>query len=458
MCETCIDAEDAADQIINLKAKYDSEDVTTWSEDDQLRYQVWHTLVMLADAHQKLAKHQHDVFMRQCENVQPKQIVACADYKAKVMLGQRQKQRNSEYYEIPLRSLLGVTLMIHPSDFEKVRDVLQDQLQVYDPTGELDQPVQLQVEEIEVEAVDRRGKTREKHGDPQQPIQRNVKKVWRVHFEFLSEIVSQNGWQTIQCFKKLFEHPLLQALNPNRIDLWMDNGSHFKNKELYAYFAKLRAFQMCWHHFAPCHGKSVCDTRFAILQHWFNQEILTSKTGMNNLQDVIAVIQHAQQESNRARLQEGKRPIISFQVIVDVPEMPKNVTILQFAGVRAFYSFIVRVDRAGKHFVYAATFTDLNEDGAAVLASYNRLDAQFEDTERVGKLTRGLPDPEAPHSLLKAQVAVESEQRSQKQRCKVNDSQFIAESVQQLVRDTARTSDQRHASFNHHLIDSSRFR
>lgn len=66
MCETCIDADDAADQINNLKAKYDSEDVATWSEDDQLRYKVWHTLVSLADAHQALAKHQHDVFAQQC--------------------------------------------------------------------------------------------------------------------------------------------------------------------------------------------------------------------------------------------------------------------------------------------------------------------------------------------------------------------------------------------------------
>ena len=437
-CETCIDAEDATDSINTLAAKYEDDNPATWSEEDQLRYQVWSSLVSLADAHRALAKHQHDMFSRQCTEVKPKQVIMCADYKAKVMLGQRREQRSSEFYTIPLRSLLGITLLIHPSDFEKVRDVLRENLQGYDPTSEIDPPVAVRVEEVEVQ--DQRGKTRHKRSEPQRPLQLNVKKVWKVHFEFLCDVVSQNGWQTIKCFEELFQHPLFRALRPDVVDLWMDNGSHFKNKELYGYFAGIRGFQMRWHHFAPCHGKSVCDTRFAILQHWFNDQILTSKVGMNSLIDVQNVIQQAQHTRNQSRIQEGKRPIVSFQIIVDVPDMPPTARILQFNGVRGQYSFIVKVERQ-KHYVYSASFTDLSDDGAVVEASFKKLDAKMELVQRkVTDLIRGLPDPEAPASLKKAQIAIASEELSQKQRCRLGDTRFTAESIQASISTTTATS------------------
>ena len=428
MCETCVDAEEAADEIHKCALSYNSEDPQTWGDEDQMRYKVWSTVVALADAHQRLAKHQREAFEHHCKNVRPGHIVLCVDWKAKVMLGQKLKQLGREFYQIPMRSLLGVTLIIHPEDFERISHLVTEKLGGYLFNIEVQAPADVRIDEVE---VDRRGKTRTRNGDAPAEKQPVYKRAWKVHFELVTEVVAQNGWHTIECFKALFQHEFVRALAPKGIDLWMDNGAHFKNKEVYAYLADQEIIS--WHHFAPCHGKSVCDTRFATIQHWFNQHVLTSPVAMNSVEDVVQVIARGQAECNASNVRQGVRPTISFQQVVQVDraDMPAKVEILQFDGVRALFSFVVR-----KGLVWSSSYTDVQITAATkkLPAPYQKLKASRQTVDRLVKeLVHGLPDPLPSTAVENLEVIAKAQLKAQSQRLRAGDDTFVADVVKQKV-------------------------
>ena len=294
------------------------------------------SLVQAADAHRNFARDQQKAFAEQVENVKPGRIICVVDYKAKVILGQSSVQVGHEFYECPMRSLLGFTLFVHPDDFDKVKAAFPLELHGYrverevEPEangGGVNQPAQA--------PKDNRGK---KRGAPQpQP----VRKPWKIHFEFVFDIVSQNGWQTIAGIRALFEHPFVRALAPLGFTFWMDNGSHFKNKEVARFFSDCADFEISWNHFAAHHGKNVEDTRFAAVQQFFDEHCNTESGSMRSSAEVVDVIKKGQARINANRVKNEKRPTIAFQQVVQVPQMPQTADILQFPDIRALHCFVI---------------------------------------------------------------------------------------------------------------------
>lgn len=419
-CEPCYHANQGRKELDRLKLKYDNAPIATWTEYDRQLYETMESHIDAVDKHREFVNHQHTKCKYMMQSVQPGRLVAVMDYKAKINLGESRVQLNHEFYEAPMRSLLGVTVMVNPDDFERVlRDPAHSGLLMmenYRVENEID-PEQAPVGPA-IPPSDRRGtaRTLAAVGPATKPY--TSRKPWKVHFEFVFDVVSQNGFQTIQGLKAFFEHPLIKALQPQKVDFWSDNGSHFKNKEVYRYFSDLKQPNVEWHHFAPKHGKSVCDTRFATLSNWFNSYKLTEAGCMRSSQDIIQVIGEFQLRSNKCRVQQNQRPIISFQEFVPVGEMPAKADILQFNGARALFSYSVdpRTREVSAALSTGDDISDVSFDRKTVPRS-------------VANLTKGLPNPVDSVSLKCQSMALKSITKLQKQRRLLGDNQFVSPSI-----------------------------
>ena len=376
------------------------------------------SLVQAADAHRNFARDQQKAFAEQVENVKPGRIICVVDYKAKVILGQSSVQVGHEFYESPMRSLLGFTLFVHPDDFDEVKAAFPLELHGYrverevEPEangGGVNQPAQA--------PKDNRGK---KRGAPQpQP----VRKPWKIHFEFVFDIVSQNGWQTIAGIRALFEHPFVRALAPLGFTFWMDNGSHFKNKEVARFFSDCADFEISWNHFAAHHGKNVEDTRFAAVQQFFDEHCNTESGSMRSSAEVVDVIKKGQARINANRVKNEKRPTIAFQQVVQVPQMPQTADILQFPDIRALHCFVI--DPATRQ---VSAYLQTNATVAA------NIDFEPITVDRTLKtLTVGHPNPLDPASLEHQQLTLKSVTGLQVQRRKLGDDKYVCAAVKQAV-------------------------
>ena len=375
------------------------------------------SLVQAADAHRNLAKDQQKAFAEQVENVTPRRHICVVDYKAKVILGQSSVQVGHEFYESPMRSLLGFTLFVHPDDFERVRAAFPLELHGYRVEREVAPVVNGEVNQPAQAPKDNRGK---KRGAPQpQP----VRKPWKIHFEFVFDIVSQNGWQTIAGIRALFEHPFVRALAPLGFTFWMDNGSHFKNKEVARFFSDCADFEISWNHFAAHHGKNVEDTRFAAVQQFFDEHCNTESGSMRSSAEVVDVIKKGQARINANRVKNEKRPTIAFQQVVQVPQMPQTADILQFPDIRALHCFVI--DHATRQ---VSAYLQTN---AAVAAN---IDFEPITVDRTLKtLTVGHPNPLDPASLEHQQLTLKSVTGLQVQRRKLGDDKYVCAAVKQAV-------------------------
>ena len=375
------------------------------------------SLVQAADAHRNLAKDQQKAFAEQVENVTPRRHICVVDYKAKVILGQSSVQVGHEFYESPMRSLLGFTLFVHPDDFERVRAAFPLELHGYRVEREVAPVVNGEVNQPAQAPKDNRGK---KRGAPQpQP----VRKPWKIHFEFVFDIVSQNGWQTIAGIRALFEHPFVRALAPLGFTFWMDNGSHFKNKEVARFFSDCADFEISWNHFAAHHGKNVEDTRFAAVQQFFDEHCNTESGSMRSSAEVVDVIKKGQARINANRVKNEKRPTIAFQQVVQVPQMPQTADILQFPDIRALHCFVI--DPATRQ---VSAYLQTNATVAA------NIDFEPITVDRTLKtLTVGHPNPLDPASLENQQLTLKSVTGLQVQRRKLGDDKYVCEAVKQAV-------------------------
>ena len=120
-CDICFSAHPARTKMAGYVKKYpEGTDITEWDNDDQLIYLSLESLLESVDKHRELVKHQRNACKEQIQDAQPGRVIAIMDYKAKVILGKSKIQLGHEFYESPMRSLLGVTLLIHPDDIERV--------------------------------------------------------------------------------------------------------------------------------------------------------------------------------------------------------------------------------------------------------------------------------------------------------------------------------------------------
>lgn len=381
--------------------------------------EVLKSLCEAAEAHKNLAKHQQDACAEQARLVRPRRPVCIMDYKAKVILGLSCVQLGHEFYESPMRSLLGFTLFVHPDDFERVRHMLPSlELHGYRVDHEVAPDVNPAPQQAAQAQQDGRGKHR---GRVHEPIPR---KPWKIHFEFVFDEVSQNGWQTIAGIRALFEHEFVRALDPLGFTFWMDNGSHFKNKELARYFCDFANFDITWNHFAAQHGKNVEDTRFAIIQHFFNTYCNTFDGSMRSSNDIVNVIKAEQLKINKTRVCGGKRPVISFQQVVPVPPIPQTADILQFDDIRALHSFVI--DPVTKRL---DAFLQTNAETS--------VDLTFESVtvpRKVKQMIVGHPNPVDPASLEGQTKTLKTVTKAQIQRRKLGDKEFICDSVKNALR------------------------
>lgn len=370
-----------------------------------------------AEAHKNFAKEQQNVFSEQIKSVLRRRPVCVVDYKAKVILGQSYVQIGHEFYESPMRSLLGFTLYIHPDDFDRVRAALPLELHGYRIEQEVDPAAEAAPDQPAQAPHDRRGKNRQADQPPP------VRKPWKIHFEFVFDVVSQNGWQTIAGIRALLQHEFVQALDPLGFTFWMDNGSHFKNKEVARFFADCGDYDIAWNHFAAQHGKNVQDTRFSAIQQFFDLHCNTENGSMRSSDEIVQVIKSGQTTVNKKRAKSNKRPTIAFQQVVQVPPMPETADILQFDDIRVLHSFVI--DRATRK---VSAFLQTNSQSPANL--------DFEPVtvaRKVKTLTVGHPNPLDPASVEHQKQTLKSLTGLQVQRRKLGDDKFVCNAVKTAV-------------------------
>ena len=96
-------------------------------------------------------------------------------------------------------------------------------------------------------------------------------KVYKVYFTILSKILNHGAKIAIDILKNcVLNHKIFEEFAIKNIDLWVDNGPHFRSKELLHYLLLHDTFQFKVNYFAPYHGKSHCDQHFGVINRFYN--------------------------------------------------------------------------------------------------------------------------------------------------------------------------------------------
>jgi hypothetical protein len=122
----------------------------------------------------------------------------------------------------------------------------------------------------------------------------------------------------------------------------MDNcPNQFKTKELFGYFAGQKKYlNLDWNFFIEYHGKNPCDTRFSQISTMLKDH----NTDPNNFRittthEVVKVISTQQKLHNEWREVSKKEPILSTQIILNVPKPSLEKNILNIKDFLFLHSF-----------------------------------------------------------------------------------------------------------------------
>ena len=94
----------------------------------------------------------------------------------------------------------------------------------------------------------------------------------KIVYTYLSEIITHNGFYTLECAKKFFKQDFLSGITS--IKFWSDGGPHFKCREFVYGMLDPCSYQQDLtdihvNFFAPCHGKSEVDGQFGVFTNNF---------------------------------------------------------------------------------------------------------------------------------------------------------------------------------------------
>jgi hypothetical protein len=181
-----------------------------------------------------------------------------------------------------------------------------------------------------------------------------------VFFDIFSDFTCHNSYFVGQAIEKIFQHDFFKSKNFHSAKFWLDNGpNHFKTKETFgSLFTIPNKFpnitNVEWNFFVEYHGKNVCDVRFSVIKSMLDQHNNNpTNERLTTLEQVCEVVGNTQERYNKRREEKiraeekrgkkGKRkplsPIKSYQLILQIDEMPQERLSLNIENFTIYYSF-----------------------------------------------------------------------------------------------------------------------
>ena len=252
--------------------------------------------VDMFNKHRSDSKHQRESFEKQKQNLKEGQAILLIDFKANLVLNQDASvQVSKEFYQNCQLSLFGAVLFFFEEDMVKL-----------------------------------------------------------TYFDILSDCTTHNSYFVTHALNSIFDHEIFKSKNFTSISFWLDNGPHFKTKELFYYFyeisSKYRALKdVQWNFFVEYHGKNLCDVRFSQVKSMIDIYVKNpNNPRLLNIEQIANVLKESQEKYNNERQQHNNthpphkhKPLThACQILLDIPEMPPKVTLLDIANFRfEYYSF-----------------------------------------------------------------------------------------------------------------------
>jgi len=186
----------------------------------------------------------------------------------------------------------------------------------------------------------------------------NIKKFL---YDIFSEYMSHDSYFVVKAIQKFFKSNFFKTFKFSDLTFWMDNGPHFKTKELFCTFSKLAdgdKTQAEWNFFGEYHGKNPCDPRFSQISSMYKTHVNNQNNfRIQSTAQLVEAIKFQQQQLDQRRLNLindkikkkklilPKPPIPSDQVELIIPTSPVTKPILVISQLKGiFYSFKITKD------------------------------------------------------------------------------------------------------------------
>jgi hypothetical protein len=194
--------------------------------------------------------------------------------------------------------------------------------------------------------------------------------IKKYFMDMFSLCITHNSYFVIKALNEVFSTDFFVSKKFNDVSFWMDNGPHFKTRELMGFFSKSgdgKKIKVQWNYFGEYHGKNPCDTRFSKISSMYKAHISNQNNFIiKDTSDLIEAIKYQQQLLNERRENDikniieknekskGKKilplpkpPTYSSQleVVIDEEEERTHKNVLVINDVKeVFYSFKITED------------------------------------------------------------------------------------------------------------------
>jgi hypothetical protein len=152
-------------------------------------------------------------------------------------------------------------------------------------------------------------------------------------FTVISEFLSHNSIFIIECFKKILEQKWMKSFE--KINLFQDNGPHFKNCYMMHYFSLEIPVDITLNFFGEYHGKSDADTFFSLLSR-----LKTTFEQTENITSTSQLIEKYKKyfETHGQSKEKSQENIYTFIELNDV-SVPTHRAALKIPNIKLYYHF-----------------------------------------------------------------------------------------------------------------------
>jgi hypothetical protein len=233
------------------------------------------------ELHYQCKQEQRENFKKQIKDLPERTAILVMDFSANLKINLELEQKGRDYYHQPQRTLFGATLIFrHP----------------------------------ETQCLE------------------------FFYFDIISECLNHDAFFVSKALIKILEHPVFKEQQFSRLTFWLDNGKHFKNKELFYTFHKIREenkFEsVTANYFIVNHGKSFCDGRFGVVKRFVRDFSLRRDGAVKTTQDVITAIKRMSANSK----------VKSVQLILNFTTVPSEKNIYDISAFSKYHHFVFFVE------------------------------------------------------------------------------------------------------------------
>lgn len=250
--------------------------------------------IKLFNEHRALKSNQRNSFKEQFENLDDGEVLLVIDFKANIKLNIESPQVSKSFFNQPQRTLFGVAMAYKcPTTHE----------------------------------------------------------ISKFYYDIFSEFLSHNAFFVQSALQKVFRDPFFKKLNVKRVNIWMDNANHFKNKELHRYlsdFVSEHKFDFIHaNYFAEYHGKSWCDSRFSLISRLMKNATQVEGFAVRSTTDYIELL-----SSELERIAEGSETLNSTQLLIELDFQlpPVKSSLAKYDNIKCYQLFKFVGDKIDRHF------------------------------------------------------------------------------------------------------------